>query len=138
MAGACAGQSEARTEVEPGGLLVNTEVQPPLIIALLALSLSLGVFGACSDPQGSACRAGEACEKVLLNRCTCCPGFSAAECRQDRQERCSGGALVVQWFPDECEVLVADWADLKSNGTNPCGQFSEAELEQICQNFSSE
>jgi len=62
---------------------------------LPVLAAGIATLPACSDPQGSACIAGGACERVLLDHCTCCPGFEATECRQDRQEKYGNDNLIV-------------------------------------------
>ena len=103
----------------------------PLVLALSWVPL-LVWMPAC-EGESSICVPGEACETFSLRACSCCPADKAGSCDESVQSACGTGNLEIGSTPETCANNNSVWEQMESAGEDPCANFSDGELDDLCE-----
>ena len=103
----------------------------PVMLALCSIPLLLWM-PAC-DGESSPCVPGEACETFSLRSCTCCPEDQAASCDESVRSACATGRLQIGSSAESCASNNSVWEQMEAAGEDPCTNFSEGDLEELCE-----
>jgi len=103
----------------------------PVLLVLCAMSLLL--WAPACENESSICVPGEACETFSLRACSCCPVDKAASCDESVQAACATGNLEIGSTPETCANNNSVWDQMVDLGDDPCTNFSEGELDDLCE-----